>query len=71
MVHPKVKASAVGAGGGTIVGALITIALYYATPLVPAELQQPVTLIITIAIPTICAAAGSYIAGYLKSGHTS
>lgn len=68
MVHPKVKASAAGAAGGTVVGALITILIYYVTPLVPAEVQQPVVLLITIAVPAGCAAAGSYIAGYLKSG---
>lgn len=68
MVHPKVKAGTYGAAGGTVVGALITIALYFATPLVPAEIQQPVVLIITVAIPAGCAALGAFIAGYYRRG---
>lgn len=68
MVHPKVKAATVGGAGGTVVGALISIVLFYVTPLVPAEIQQPVVLLVTVGVTAACAAAGSFIAGYLKSG---
>jgi ABC-type uncharacterized transport system permease subunit len=68
LVHPKVKAATLGGAGGTVVGALISIALFYVTPLVPAEIQQPVTLLVTVSITALCAALGSFLAGYYKSG---
>jgi hypothetical protein len=68
VVHPKVKAGSYGAAGGTVVGTIITIVLYYLLPIVPADIHQPVILLVTIAIPAICAAVGSLLAGYFKSG---
>jgi hypothetical protein len=64
---PKVKAAAGGAAAGGVAGSIIQIVTYYLTPLVPADIQDPVFFLINTAIIAGLSAAGAFLGGYLKS----
>ncbi len=61
---PKVKAAAVGAGVGGAASPVLQILAYYLTPLVPADIKEPVFLLLGMAITAGLSAAGAWWAGY-------
>ncbi len=62
--QPNVKAAAVGAGIGGAASPLLQILAYYLTPLVPADIKEPVFRRLGMSITAGLSAAGAWWAGY-------
>ena len=62
--QPKVRVAAVGAGVGGAASPIVQILAYYLTPLVPADIKEPVFLLLGMGIAAGMSAAGAWWAGY-------
>lgn len=62
--RPKVRAAAVGAGVGGAAAPIVQIVAYYLTPLVPADIKDPVFLLLGMGITAGLSALGAWWAGY-------
>lgn len=62
--QPKVRAATKGAAVGGAAAPIVQIVAYYLTPLVPADIKEPVFLLFGMAITAGMSAAGAWWAGY-------
>lgn len=63
--NTTVAAGTTGGILGGIAGALLQVAIYYLTPVVPADIQDSVFFLVNLAITGACSGLGAYIAGKL------